>query len=163
MFRTNRPNMISSFGNGCESFPPGDTHRQNNKQLKSARFTRQAITVFKSLQRVIAGPTNGKTRFNRRRHARQKTRDLSAYSLERLEPRIALDATGVTQIQRPALQQSHAIYLYAGNPDSTGPMPVQLGKSDVIGSEANCSSISGRHAACVRAVGHTILSSIHRV
>ena len=118
---------------------------------------------FQSFDSILSALKKGQTHVTRQKRNRRALKKTNECSLERLEPRIALDATGVTQIQRPPLQQSHAIYLYAGNPDSAGPLPVQLGKSDVIGSEATCSTISGRHAARVRAVGRPILSSYHRV
>ena len=47
----------------------------------------------------------------------------SRFSVERLEPRIALDATGV---QRPTLERSHDIYL-----SNVGPSPIVFGKSDI--------------------------------
>ena len=47
----------------------------------------------------------------------------SNFSIERLEPRIALDAAGV---QRPALERSHDIYL-----SNVGPSPIVFGKSDI--------------------------------
>ena len=47
----------------------------------------------------------------------------SNFSIERLEPRIALDAAGV---QRPALERSHDIYL-----SNVGPSPIVVGKSDI--------------------------------
>ncbi len=47
----------------------------------------------------------------------------SRFSVERLEPRIALDAAGV---QRPALERSHDIYL-----SNVGPSPIVFGKSDI--------------------------------
>ena len=92
---------------------------------------------FQRFDSILFGSKKGQTRVTRQKRSRRALKKTHECSLERLEPRIALDATGVTQIQRPPLQQSHAIYLYAGNPDSAGPLPVQLGKSDVIGSEAN--------------------------
>lgn len=47
----------------------------------------------------------------------------SRFSVERLEPRIALDAAGV---QRPTLERSHDIYL-----SNVGPSPIVFGKSDI--------------------------------
>jgi len=47
----------------------------------------------------------------------------SQFSVERLEPRLALDAGGV---QRPTLERSHDIYL-----SNVGPAPIVFGKSDI--------------------------------
>ena len=53
----------------------------------------------------------------------------SQFSVERLEPRLALDAGGV---QRPALEISHSVFL-----SSTGPSPIVLGKSNIsIGTDS---------------------------
>ncbi len=53
----------------------------------------------------------------------------SQFSVERLEPRLALDAGGV---QRPELEISHSVFL-----SGTGPSPIVLGKSDIsIGTDS---------------------------